>query len=204
MSWAAFYLVCFLVGLVMSVFAVVSGSVHMPHGHFHFGHGGFHAHGHAGGGGAKGGVSVFNFATLMAFLAWFGGAGYLLTVHEQTLGSWIVLLATVAGLLGGSLVFLFMAKVLMKDSGDLDPADYEKIGVLGQLSNPIREGGTGELVFVQEGVRQVCGARSETGEAIPKGTEVVVTKYESGIAYVRRWDELEASLTQSSQSQDGK
>jgi membrane protein implicated in regulation of membrane protease activity len=206
MSWAAFYLVCFLVGLFMSVFAVVSGSVHMPHGHFHFGHGGIHVHtgGHGGGAGAKGGVSVFNFATLMAFLAWFGGAGYLLTVHEQTLGRWIVLLATASGVVGGAIVFWFMAKVLMKDSGELDPADYEKIGVLGQLTNPIREGGTGELVFVQEGVRQVCGARSETGEPIAKGTEVVVTKYERGIAYVRRWDELEASLTQSSQSQDEK
>jgi membrane protein implicated in regulation of membrane protease activity len=198
MSWAAFYLVCFLVGLFMSIFAVVSGSVHMPHGHFHFGHGGLHVH-HGGGGG----VSIFNFATLMAFLAWFGGAGYLLTVHEQALGMWIVLIATGAGLVGGTVVFLFMAKVLMKDSGEMDPADYEKVGVLGQITNPIREGGTGELLFVQEGVRQVCGARSETGEPIGKGTEVVVTKYERGIAYVRRWDEMEASLTESTQSQDG-
>ncbi len=200
MTWTAFYLVCFLVGLLMSVFAVVSGSVHMPH--IHFGHDGFHLHtgGHAGGSGA----SYFNFATLMAFLAWFGGAGYMLTVHEKSLGMWIILLATIAGLIGGSIVFWFMAKVLMRESGELDPADYEKIGVLGQITNPIREGGTGELVFVQEGVRQVCGARSETGEAIAKGTEVVVTKYERGIAYVRRWDELEASLTASSQTQDGK
>lgn len=188
MTWAAFYLVCFLVGLMLSIFAVVSGSVHMPHAHFHFGHG-------HGGGMRGGGASYFNFATMMAFLAWFGGAGYLLTVHDSSLGLWIVLLATIFGLIGGSIVFWFMAKVLMKDSGDLDPADYEKIGVLGQITNPIRQGGTGELVFVQEGVRQVCGARSETGDAIAKGTEVVVTKYEKGIAYVRPWDELEASTT---------
>ena len=94
-----------------------------------------------------------------------------------------------------AIVFVFMAKVLMKDSGELDPADYEKIGVLGQITNPIRAGGTGELVFVQEGVRQVCGARSEGGDAIAKGTEVVVTRYDKGIAYVRRYDELEASAS---------
>ena len=194
MHWAAFYLVCFIVGLLLSVLSVVSGSVHLPHVHLHFGHG-VHAHG------GPGGLSFFNFATFMAFLAWFGGAGYLLTVHEGSLGLWILALATLSGLFGGSIVFWFMAKVLMRDSGELDPADYEKIGVLGQITNPIRTGGTGELVFVQEGVRQVCGARSETGDAIAKGTEVVVTRYEKGIAFVRPWDELEASTSQSVQQQ---
>jgi membrane protein implicated in regulation of membrane protease activity len=199
MSWAAFYLVCFLVGLMLSIFSVISGTVHLPHGHFHFGGGG-HAHGPA----TNGGVSPFNFATTMAFLAWFGGAGYLLSVHEAALGTWIVLLATLCGLLGGGIVFLFLAKVLMRDSGELDPADYEKIGVLGQITNPIRQGGTGELVYEQEGVRQVCGARSDSGEPIGKGIEVVVTRYEKGIAYVRRWDELEGSTSQAVQLQDGK
>ena len=125
MTWAGFYLVCFLVGLMLSVFGVVSGSVHLPHGHFHFGHG------HA-----AGGLSKFNFATIMAFLAWFGGAGYLLTVHEASLGMWIVVLATVFGFIGGAIVFGFMTRILMKDTGELDPADYDKIGVLGQITNP--------------------------------------------------------------------
>jgi membrane protein implicated in regulation of membrane protease activity len=195
MSWAAFYLVCFLVGLMLSIFSVVSGSVHLPHGHFHIGH----AHGPA----MKGGVSPFNFATMMAFLAWFGGAGYLLSMHEAALGMWIVLLATLFGFFGGAIVFLFLAKVLMRDSGELDPADYDKIGVLGQITNPIRQGGTGELVYEQEGVRQVCGARSDSGDPIAKGIEVVVTRYEKGIAYVRRWDELEGSTSQAAQLQDG-
>ena len=63
------------------------------------------------------------------------------------------------------------------------------VGVLGKLSIPIRAGGTGELVYSQEGTRRVAGARSEDGAAIPKGVEVVVTRYEKGIAYVRVWDE---------------
>ena len=44
--------------------------------------------------------------------------------------------------------------------------------------------------------RRVAGARSEDGGAIAKGTEVMVTRYDKGIAYVRPWidpaDELEA------------
>ena len=63
-------------------------------------------------------------------------------------------------------------------------------GVLGRLSMPIREGGTGELIYSQAGTRRVCGARVEDGTAVLKGTEVVVTRYERGIAYVRPWSEM--------------
>jgi hypothetical protein len=35
-----------------------------------------------------------------------------------------------------------------------------------------------------------CAARSEHGEVLAKGEEVVVTRYERGIAYVRRWEDL--------------
>ena len=95
-----------------------------------------------------------------------------------------------AGLVAGTIVFLFVAKVLTSDEQHLDPADFDMVGVLGKLSVPIREGGTGELIYSQAGTRRVCGARTENGSAVAKGTEVVVTHYEKGIAYVRLWSEL--------------
>jgi hypothetical protein len=95
---------------------------------------------------------------------------------------------------GASIVFLFVARVLMRREASLDPADYDMVGVLGRLSIRIRPGGTGELIYSQEGTRRVAGARSENGAAIPKGVEVVVTRYEKGIAYVRPWDELMGEL----------
>jgi len=67
------------------------------------------------------------------------------------------------------------------------------VGVLGSICSPIRAGGTGELLYSQMGTRRACSARSEDGAAIPKGTEVVVTRYERGIAYVRLWEELTES-----------
>jgi hypothetical protein len=76
----------------------------------------------------------------------------------------------------------------------MDPADFDMIGVLGHLTIPIREGGTGELVFTQDGTRRVAGARADSGGAIPKGSEVIVTRYEKGIAYVKPWDELTNAL----------
>ena len=91
------------------------------------------------------------------------------------------------GIGAAAVVFWFLAKVLMRREASLDPADYDMVGVLGKLSIPIRPGGTGELVYAQEGTRRVSGARSDDGTPLPKGSEVMVTRYEKGIAYVRRW-----------------
>ena len=57
-----------------------------------------------------------------------------------------------------------------------------------------------EIVYSQGGTRRVAGARGESGAAIPKGAEVVVTRYEKGIAYVRAWDELAGRSCEQSRS----
>jgi membrane protein implicated in regulation of membrane protease activity len=191
MTWAMFYLVCFLIGVTLSVLSFLGGSFHLPHFHLHVPHGGVHV---AGGGHAAGGsgsqMPFVNFGTITAFLAWFGGTGYLLTRYSSLVVAGVLVLAFVAGLVGAMIVFWFVAKLLLKHDRELDPADYEKVGVLGRISSPIRAGGTGEIIFSQEGTRQTCGARSENGEALPRGTEVIITRYEHGIAYVRRWEEM--------------
>jgi membrane protein implicated in regulation of membrane protease activity len=192
MNWETFYLTCFLVGVTLSALAFVGGSLHFPHVHFHL------SHGHAAPGisGGHAGVSrgpempLFNFATVTAFLAWFGGTGYLLTRHSSLLVTVIVLLAIAAGVSGSAIVFWFIVKFLLTHDQALDPADYDRVGVLGRVISTIREGGTGEIVFSQEGTRQTCGARSDDGTALARGSEVVVTRYEHGLAYVRRWEDL--------------
>src|SRR5580700_846004 len=204
MTWANFYLICFAVGFCFSFFSFVLGS---PRGHFHFPHGhgpvggghspaGHAASGHASGVGARGAragggnVSPLNPPTVAAFLAWFGGAGYLLTRYS-TLQVGMGLLASVAsGLVGGGIIFVFLTKVLMSDEENMDSADYEMVGVLGKVSSSIRAGGTGEIVYSQMGTRRVCGARSYDGSSIAKAAEVVVTRYEKGIAYVRLWSDM--------------
>ena len=226
MTWANFYLICFVVGFAFSLISFLSGGTnwhfHFPHwhgGHLHFG--GHVAHApvaglapvHAGAAAAQGSagstgvrgplravrgasVSPLNFVTLTAFLAWFGGTGYLLTRYSSL---WFVLglgIALASGLSGGGIVFLFLSKVLTSEEEDMDPADYEMVGVLGRMSISIREGGTGELIYSQAGTRRVCGARSESGAAIAKGVEVVVTRYDRGIAYVRPWTEMSGEETQ--------
>ena len=38
MTWAMFYLTCFLLGVTLSVLSFLSGSFHLPHFHLHLPH----------------------------------------------------------------------------------------------------------------------------------------------------------------------
>jgi membrane protein implicated in regulation of membrane protease activity len=206
MTWADFYLICFAVGFSFSLLSFLAGGLrwhlHLPH--FSHVHVATHVHaapaghaqttpsadGNAGAHGHAGNISPFNFITLTAFLAWFGGAGYLLTRYSRI---WFVSglgLAVFTGLVGGGIVFLFLSRVLISQEESMDPADYEMAGVLGRVSVTIRENGTGEIIYSQAGTRRTSGARTETGNAIAKGSEIIVTRYDKGIAYVRLWSEM--------------
>src|SRR5579863_1373902 len=181
MTWEQFFLACFTLGFVLSLVAFLAGSAHL---YFHIGHG----HVHTGGGG----VSKFNFGTIAAFLTWFGGAGYILSSWGRIGMALILTVAIAIGLVGAVIIFLFVAKVLAPGDKPLDPADYRMVGALGTVSSPVMPNGTGEMIFVQQGRRSAVPIRSESGTPIPVGKEVVVTRYENGIAFVREWEELTA------------
>lgn len=212
MTWESFYLTCFLVGFLLSLVAFLAEAghihgghtgLHLHHGthagmpHLHGSHAGVHVHNgaHAGTAHAHGGpeIAKLNLITVTAFLAWFGGTGYLIERYASIWMWFGFALAALAGLAGASVVFWFLAKLIARDR-TLDPADYDMIGVLGQVTSSVRPGGTGEMIFTQDGARRAAPIRSDTGSAIERGTEVVVTRYERGIAYVRRWDELAAEV----------
>ena len=219
-NWSDFYLICFAIGFCFSFFSFVFGGsrfgrLHLPHFHNHgvpattgatahapvgAGHASPAAHG-SGSHAARGSnVSPFNPPSLAAFLAWFGGTGYLLTRFSSVWVGMGLLLSVLSGVVGGGIIFIFLSRVLISDEENMDPADYEMVGVLGRLCVSIRAGGTGEIMYSQAGTRRVCGARSEDGSAIAKGTEVVVTRYEKGIAYVRLWSEMSGEEPGSSES----
>src|SRR5579862_3202976 len=118
MSWETFYLICFLIGFLLSAVSFLAGFDHFPMLH----HGQIH---HPAGG--KGGTSPFNFATVAAFLAWFGGTGYLL---ERYSNIWIYLglfISAMSGLGGAAIVFWFLVKLSAQEH-PLDPIDYEMVG----------------------------------------------------------------------------
>ena len=144
------------------------------------------------GGATKGGahLSWFNASTVMAFLAWFGGTGYLLTKHSNFVAIVSLSIAVGAGLAGGWIVYRFMYRLLQNREAEMNEWDYRHEGSVGKVSMTIPADGTGEVIFEQHGVRRSAGARSDDGSAIQKGAEVVISRYEKGIAYVRKWDEF--------------
>ncbi|MGA2810058.1 MAG: hypothetical protein ABSG16_01570 [Candidatus Acidiferrum sp.] len=217
MTWSDFYLLCFLVGFTLSVLSFLAGAVHIhlpfkmhlpfhgAHpggGHIGAGHAaGAHAGGHAapshgsasaarGGARSGGHLSWFNATTAMAFLAWFGGVGYILATHSHLMAMACLALATLSGLFAGHIVFRFMSRLLRDSQGEMNDWDYRLEGVVGTISMPIRAKGTGEVIFEQDGARRSVSARCDTGVAIVKGVEVVIERYEHGIAYVRPWEEF--------------
>ena len=238
---AAFFLVCFFVGLLFTVASFFLGFGHGAdgvhagggdhHGHLHIDHLHLHGGGHhvhldgphtgvahagapaaAGSGGfhgpghgpaeagtaprtpataqADGGPSPLNLSTIMAFLTWFGGVGFMLRTYY---GAWFLValaVAGVAGFAGAAIVFAFLSRVLFASQSILNPDDYRLPGTLARVTSAIRPGGTGEIVYTKGETRQVSGARSLGGGAIARDTEVVIMRYEGGLAYVQPWEEL--------------
>jgi len=200
MNWESFYLICFVVGLVFSAVSLLGGMGHFG-GHVHLPHVGHAGHiphmphaGHVSSGGARGGGNVpwWNAFSLMVFLCWFGAAGFLLTRHGTFVALVVLVLAAVCGFAGGAIVFLFLTRVLMPHDRELTADETDVVGAVGRLSSAIRVGGTGEIVYEQLGARRSAPARAEDGTAMEKQEEVYVVRYEKGVAYVRRWEEVES------------
>jgi membrane-bound ClpP family serine protease len=178
------YLVCFIVGLVLSVLSVVGGFAHLHIGRIHVGH---TAHAHTG----THGLSSVNGFTITAFLCWFGGVGYLLDRYSIFIAPLILLLSIFSGLIAAALLWAVLFKLLLPHERELTTEETEMPGVVAHVSDSIRDnGGIGEIIFSQTGARRSTAARSEDGSPIQRGAEVVVIRYERGVAYVRRFDEL--------------
>lgn len=135
-------------------------------------------------------ASPLNLMTLMAFLTWFGGAGYILYTLNGVFLPLSLLVAVAAGALAGWLVFLFLVKVLLPGTIAGDLRAQSLIGTVAHVSIPIPSGRVGEIVYTLEGARHSDGARTVDGKPLERDKEVVIIRYERGIAYVEEWDQF--------------
>jgi hypothetical protein len=132
---------------------------------------------------------LLNFSSLVAFLTWFGAAGYALTRFAGWPLPGALAAALLAGLAGALLIALFLGQVLAGEQV-LDARQYRLPGTLARVTVGIPATGVGEIVFAKGGGRRSEAARSLTGEPIARGTEVVILEYQRGIAAVRPFQEL--------------
>lgn len=196
------FLYTFFVGFGLTVISAVLGVADAAGGHA--GHGG-----HGGGDLSYGGeighvghsdvgkphvhadptaVSPINFQSIVAFLMGFGGVGYVLSRLPGMMALVLVLpLAAAGGLFTGWLLLKWL-RFLKRGERPMGPTSY--VGIVGKLTAAIRPGGTGELIYAHHGTRMVLTVRSASGESIERGEEVVVLRYEKGVAYVQPWREF--------------
>jgi hypothetical protein len=205
---AAVFVFCFVFGVATSLLSLALGALHgvggdaghavgadtsgahalgdggAAHGGGHVGAELAHGDGVDGGGGD---VSPFNLQTITTFMAFFGGSGWVLYSSVGLAPALALIAATVIGIGGGAAVFLFLVKVLLASQRFMDPAESRMEGTVGRVTMEILANGTGEIQFTRDGTRRSEGARSATGQPIEEGTEVVIVRYERGLAYVEPW-----------------
>ncbi|MCS6803172.1 MAG: NfeD family protein [Chloroflexota bacterium] len=186
-AMAGVYLGAFLVGLLFTVASFLLGSHAFAGNGVHLGTGvdapSSHEVGHA--------PSPFNLQVLAAFITFFGGVGYALSIAGPMWGPLVFLLATVGGLLAGGAIFWLLAKVIYGGQTPvLRERDYDLPGTIARVTSPIREGRIGEIVFEKGGRQRVEGARLVGPGSAAQGDEVVIVRYEHGIAYVEPLDEF--------------
>lgn len=179
------FLGCFVFGLLFTFVTVLMGASHNAldglnlHGDTGPLHLGDASHGHA-----YEWLGQLNLSALMAFLMWFGGAGWLGLKY----GPFGVAGALGAGVAAGcgafALVAWFIGKLRASETV-MKAEDYVLTGTVARVSVPASPGGVGEIVFTLAGVNRVEGARAADGRALAKGEEVVITGYERGMAIVQ-------------------
>ena len=137
-------------------------------------------------------LPILNASSLLAFLTWFGAAGYLLT----RFAGWPLGVALGGGLIAGALgalaVALFLRKVLAGEQV-MDPRAYRLEGTVARVTVTIPANGAGEIVFTKAGARRSEAARSLSGRPAGRDTEVVILDYEHGVATVQPWAEFVAT-----------
>lgn len=172
------YLICFFVGLALTIIMSLFGGGHGHHIGIHIGHG------------DAGGATPFSFNGLLAFLTGFGGVGYLLTKVGLPSTLLILLIAVVVGVVLAWFLFLFFVNVILRGERVLQESDYELEGTLAYVSVTIPTNGAGEVKYVLQGTKRSIGARSEAGAMIPKDRKVIITRVEKGMALVIPMEEV--------------
>ena len=161
-----------------------AGHTHTGHAHTGQGHTGGHNAGTAVRGSMVWALSWLSPLTLGGFALLFGGAGLLAGGSAFAL-----LIAVVAGLAGAFAIRALMDAFVR---ASVQPLSASAEGAIGEINATIQAGSNGRVSYTLEGLARNVIARAEDPTAtIPRGTQVVITRREKGVAFVEFLDPLE-------------
>jgi hypothetical protein len=174
-----FFLVAFIGGLVLAVFAMLHGVEYARRRRNQ----------------SRAPSAFFNLPAVAAFAVGFGAAGYPL-VSRTRLPAWGILLIAIGG---GALAITGMITLLARWAlrGLPAPFSSEDLEIQGQFAvvtrdiTPAREG---EISYEHLGRRELVPARSLGANTVPSGSEVVIDRIEDGVAYIEEWAVVEQRL----------
>ncbi|MBL9136899.1 MAG: NfeD family protein [Verrucomicrobiales bacterium] len=186
------YVACFGFGLLFSIVSAVAGHLFGSHaGHEADGAGGdlgSGGHAEAGfGGDHMPGIAPLSPTTIASFITAFGGLGMILSRIEATRSPFVSLpLSFLGGFLIAAGVFLMFRAVFARTQSSSESKVAGLAGREATVITPISAGGTGEIAYVDGGVRYTAAARAEGDVAIGTGVTVVIHRIVGNQFYVTR------------------
>jgi membrane protein implicated in regulation of membrane protease activity len=129
-----------------------------------------------------------------AFLTVFGVVGYPMSRYSSLAPTPILLVSVAAGALAAFGAVLLVAKWAIP-SAMRDEVDerYVYMGHIARVTRPITST-DGAIEYTVDGTTHALDARSIDGSTVPPETEVVIERVESGTAYVEPWVTVEKRI----------
>jgi membrane protein implicated in regulation of membrane protease activity len=172
------FLVSFIGGLLLAVFAMLHGLEHFRPRR------------------KKAPSPFLNLSNLAAFAVGFGATGYPLSTHKTLPGWGMTLIALGGGSIAVSLMTTLLARWALRGGTALSrEAEAEEVqGLFARVTKDIPPFGRGRVVYDRHGARLECEAQGLSNTELPLGTEVVIDRIENGVAYVEEWSVVEQRL----------
>jgi hypothetical protein len=173
------FLVAFIGGLVLAVFAMLHGVEYARRRRNR----------------SRVPSPFFNLPAVAAFVVGFGAVGYPLASRTR-LPAWAVILIAIGG---GALAITGMITLLARwalrgVTAPFSSEDQEIQGTLAVVTKEIAPEREGEISYEHLGRPEVTLARSLGVTAISLGSEVVIDRIENGVAFVEEWTVVEQRL----------
>lgn len=139
--------------------------------------------------------SLFNLATIGAFVTVTGAVGYPVARYTGLGVLAVSAIAVVAGLAAWGLAVAMIAGWAVPSARrEIEDERYVLQGFVGKVTQPIGDRAPGEISYQLEGSWHRVRARSLDGNPIEAGTEIAIERVEDGVAWVERWSTIERQL----------
>jgi hypothetical protein len=183
------------IGIIYAILIMVGAGLHDIHiPGFHIPGLDFHVDGHdvgvghvdtgTGADGSSVKVPTLSPITIASFVTAFGAFGLIgMGLFESTERGSLVW-AAAGGFVVAVIAHFAFGYFLISPQGSSGVMVNNFPGILAEVITPIPVGSVGEIAFVSQGGRVTYTAQSSNGEAIPRGTTVMIEKVIGGVAMV--------------------